>query len=144
MVDSLRPRFHRFLLFVMTGLLLVGTPARSQDEAVPAPTQIQTDSSPVVSQETNGQVTGDPTNSGVAVSPPQATRAGSDNSVANQESVGLYPILVLAVGILSVLVLIIGFKVNAFIALISAAILVSAPCPAMRPTLSGAAFPVTW
>ena len=59
--------------------------------------------------------------------PPSNSEASSVET--SSDTVGTYPLVVLAIGIVAVLVLIIGFKINAFIALISAAMLVSVLAP---------------
>ncbi|MEC8507977.1 MAG: hypothetical protein VXZ53_13430, partial [Planctomycetota bacterium] len=66
---------------------------------------------------------------GAAIPQDPSSKADASSGETSSDTVGTYPLVVLAIGIVSVLVLIIGFKINAFIALISAAMLVSVLAP---------------
>lgn len=69
------------------------------------------------------------TDEATATSAPETTAPTETPAEAETESVGTYPLIVLGIGIVTVLFLIIGLKLNAFIALISAAMLVSVLAP---------------
>lgn len=69
------------------------------------------------------------TDEATATSASETTAPTETPAEAETESVGTYPLIVLGIGIVTVLFLIIGLKLNAFIALISAAMLVSVLAP---------------
>ncbi|MED5287049.1 MAG: SLC13 family permease [Planctomycetota bacterium] len=73
---------------------------------------------------------------GAAIPQDPSSKSEASSVETSSDTVGTYPLVVLAIGIVAVLVLIIGFKINAFIALISAAMLVSVLAPGNIETKS--------
>jgi GntP family gluconate:H+ symporter len=123
------------------GILLLGlgifstltTPAGWAQEGPTASTGSQAPQNGSASSGSNSSgENSDESNATVETSVASKAASTTDTGPSGQkdaESVGIYPLVVLGIGIVAVLVLIIGLKLNAFIALISAAMLVSVLAP---------------
>lgn len=113
------------LLAVALGCFLLpmawGQPTdNSETTDAPADGAVAVDSQPSDSE---------PTDSAPAINEAPKTTTSSSQTEDNTFNEVYYPLIVLTVGIVTVLGLIVGFKVNAFIALITAAIVVSLMAP---------------
>ena len=136
---SLAPtRMRRFFVVALSLVLLsiwwAASPAQQAADSVPATapaTQSDSESENANPQTESAEPAGEGTEQEVSNPPADASTGGGPSAAASSSKwvEVWYPLLTLVVGITVVLGLIIGFRVNAFIALITAAIVVSLMAP---------------